>query len=138
MFLFIFLFHSITLSTTVGVGTAGAVTGSGTGSANGDTNAEIDIKTEMSSTNDSLALVSSATTINNATSVSAMECTDIVATDDEFSKEQPDADTIKMFVGQVPKAWDEMKLRTLFEQYGRVHTLNVLRDKVTMMSRGKC
>lgn len=57
--------------------------------------------------------------------------------EDEFSKEQPDADTIKMFVGQVPKSWDEMKLRGLFEQYGRVHTLNVLRDKVTMMSRGK-
>ena len=56
---------------------------------------------------------------------------------DEFAKEQPDPDTIKMFVGQVPKSWDEPKLRGLFEQYGRVHTLNVLRDKVTMMSRGK-
>ncbi|KAM7353091.1 bruno 2 isoform 2-T2 [Cochliomyia hominivorax] len=58
--------------------------------------------------------------------------------EDEFAKEQPDPDTIKMFVGQVPKSWDEMKLRGLFEQYGRVHTLNVLRDKVTMMSRGCC
>ncbi|KAI8118587.1 CUGBP Elav-like family member 1 [Lucilia cuprina] len=57
---------------------------------------------------------------------------------DEFAKDQPDADTIKMFVGQVPKSWDEIKLRGLFEQYGRVHTLNVLRDKVTMMSRGCC
>lgn len=56
---------------------------------------------------------------------------------DEFSKDQPDADTIKMFVGQVPKSWDEIKLRSLFDQYGRVHTLNVLRDKVTMMSRGE-
>ncbi|XP_065358566.1 CUGBP Elav-like family member 2 isoform X2 [Calliphora vicina] len=57
---------------------------------------------------------------------------------DEFAKDEPDADTIKMFVGQVPKSWDEMKLRGLFELYGRVHTLNVLRDKATMMSRGCC
>uniref|UniRef100_A0A1A9WZM4 RRM domain-containing protein n=1 Tax=Glossina brevipalpis TaxID=37001 RepID=A0A1A9WZM4_9MUSC len=55
---------------------------------------------------------------------------------DEFAKEEPDPDTIKMFVGQVPKSWDEPKLRALFEQYGRIHTLNILRDKVTMMSRG--
>lgn len=54
----------------------------------------------------------------------------------EFTKEEPDPDTIKMFVGQVPKSWDEPKLRALFEQYGRIHTLNILRDKVTMMSRG--
>uniref|UniRef100_A0A1A9VA96 RRM domain-containing protein n=1 Tax=Glossina austeni TaxID=7395 RepID=A0A1A9VA96_GLOAU len=53
----------------------------------------------------------------------------------EFTKEEPDPDTIKMFVGQVPKSWDEPKLRALFEQYGRIHTLNILRDKVTMMSR---
>ncbi|KAI9583876.1 hypothetical protein GQX74_010211 [Glossina fuscipes] len=56
----------------------------------------------------------------------------------EFIKEEPDPDTIKMFVGQVPKSWDEPKLRALFEQYGRIHTLNILRDKVTMMSRGCC
>lgn len=51
--------------------------------------------------------------------------------------EQPDEDTIKMFVGQVPKAWSENQLRNLFEPYGRIHTLNILRDKVTSMSRGK-
>ncbi|XP_034474875.1 CUGBP Elav-like family member 2 isoform X2 [Drosophila innubila] len=56
----------------------------------------------------------------------------------ESTKDQPDADNIKMFVGQVPKTWDEAKLRRLFEQFGRVHTLNVLRDKVTSISRGCC
>ncbi|KAL7741283.1 hypothetical protein ACLKA6_015162 [Drosophila palustris] len=56
----------------------------------------------------------------------------------ESAKDQPDADNIKMFVGQVPKTWDEAKLRRLFEQFGRVHTLNVLRDKVTSISRGCC
>lgn len=57
--------------------------------------------------------------------------------DMELAKDQPDADNIKMFVGQIPKTWDEQKLRRLFEQFGRVHTLNVLRDKVTSISRGE-
>lgn len=60
------------------------------------------------------------------------------AGDTELAKDQPDADNIKMFVGQIPKTWDETKLRRLFEQFGRVHTLNVLRDKVTSISRGEC
>ncbi|XP_039500838.1 CUGBP Elav-like family member 1 isoform X2 [Drosophila santomea] len=53
-------------------------------------------------------------------------------------KDQPDADNIKMFVGQIPKTWDETRLRQMFEQFGPVHTLNVLRDKVTSISRGCC
>lgn len=52
--------------------------------------------------------------------------------------EQPDADYIKMFVGQVPKSMDEDQLRKMFEEYGRVHSINVLRDKVTGVSKGKC
>ncbi|XP_075153079.1 uncharacterized protein LOC142226767 isoform X2 [Haematobia irritans] len=93
-----------------------------------ESNMENEITNEMSSSNENLAIVP----------FTPMECSTNMGTTDEFSKEQPDADTIKMFVGQVPKAWDEIKLRALFEQYGRVHTLNVLRDKVTMMSRGCC
>ncbi|KPU73798.1 uncharacterized protein Dana_GF14193, isoform B [Drosophila ananassae] len=53
----------------------------------------------------------------------------------ESIKDQPDADNIKMFVGQIPKTWDETRLRHMFEQFGPVHTLNVLRDKVTSISR---
>lgn len=51
--------------------------------------------------------------------------------------EQPDPDFIKMFVGQVPKAMDEEQLREMFEEYGRVHSINVLRDKMTGVSKGK-
>ncbi|KAL5279328.1 hypothetical protein ACFFRR_003734 [Megaselia abdita] len=57
---------------------------------------------------------------------------------DEFSKEQPDPDNIKMFVGQIPKTLDETQLKKMFEQFGRVHTINVLRDKVTGVSKGCC
>ncbi|XP_075569386.1 CUGBP Elav-like family member 1 isoform X10 [Pelecanus crispus] len=43
--------------------------------------------------------------------------------------DQPDLDAIKMFVGQVPRTWCEKDLRELFEQYGAVYEINVLRDR---------
>ncbi|XP_078039103.1 CUGBP Elav-like family member 2 isoform X8 [Augochlora pura] len=52
--------------------------------------------------------------------------------------EQPDPDNIKMFVGQVPHDMDEDDLRTLFEEFGRVHQINILRDKITGSHRGCC
>jgi RNA recognition motif-containing protein len=52
------------------------------------------------------------------------------------SVEKPDPDNIKMFVGQVPKDMDENDLRTIFEEFGRVHQINVLRDKYTGSSKG--
>ncbi|KAJ8912530.1 hypothetical protein NQ315_014474, partial [Exocentrus adspersus] len=53
-------------------------------------------------------------------------------------QEKPDPDTIKMFVGQVPRSMDENDLRRMFEEYGRVHSINVLRDKATGASKGCC
>ena len=50
---------------------------------------------------------------------------------------EPDSDTIKMFVGQVPRSMDEDDLRKMFEEFGRVYSINVLRDKVTGASKGK-
>lgn len=55
----------------------------------------------------------------------------------KIEQEQPDSDTIKMFVGQVPRSMDENDLRKMFEEYGRVHSINVLRDKATGASKGK-
>ena len=43
-----------------------------------------------------------------------------------------------MFVGQIPKNWDESQCRKLFEEYGDIHSLRVLRDKETGNSRGCC
>ncbi|XP_022644922.1 CUGBP Elav-like family member 2 isoform X5 [Varroa destructor] len=56
----------------------------------------------------------------------------------EAAQPQPDADAIKMFVGQIPRSWDENELRNLFEDFGKVHSINVLRDKATGNSRGCC
>lgn len=52
-------------------------------------------------------------------------------------QELPDPDNIKMFVGQVPRSMDENDLRKMFEEYGRVYSINVLRDKTTGASKGE-
>ncbi len=52
------------------------------------------------------------------------------------TQESPDPDFIKMFVGQVPKSMDETQLKLLFEEYGRVYAINVLRNKITGASKG--
>ncbi|XP_058273284.1 CUGBP Elav-like family member 2 isoform X20 [Hemibagrus wyckioides] len=43
--------------------------------------------------------------------------------------DQPDPDAIKMFVGQIPRSWSEKELKELFEPYGAVYQINILRDR---------
>lgn len=57
---------------------------------------------------------------------------------DEIIRDQPDPDYIKMFVGQVPRSMDEQQLKEMFEEFGRVHQINVLRDKTSGLSKGCC
>ncbi|XP_077376464.1 CUGBP Elav-like family member 1 isoform X1 [Festucalex cinctus] len=54
--------------------------------------------------------------------------------------DQPDVDAIKMFVGQIPRSWSEEQLRELFEPYGAVYEINVLRDRsqTPPQSKGCC
>ncbi|XP_028306890.1 CUGBP Elav-like family member 2 isoform X2 [Gouania willdenowi] len=54
--------------------------------------------------------------------------------------DQPDPDTIKMFVGQIPRAWSETELKELFEPFGAVHQINILRDRTQNppQSKGCC
>lgn len=58
--------------------------------------------------------------------------------EDETVRDQPDPDYIKMFVGQVPRSMDEQQLKEMFEEFGRVHQINVLRDKTSGQSKGCC
>ena len=50
---------------------------------------------------------------------------------------EPDADAIKMFVGQIPRNWDDVDVRNFFSEYGDIHSMNILRDKMTGQSKGK-
>lgn len=52
-------------------------------------------------------------------------------------QKEPDPDAIKMFVGQIPRSMDENELRKMFEEFGPVFQLNVLRDKMTGQSKGE-
>uniref|UniRef100_A0AAY4BPK1 RRM domain-containing protein n=1 Tax=Denticeps clupeoides TaxID=299321 RepID=A0AAY4BPK1_9TELE len=54
--------------------------------------------------------------------------------------DQPDPDTIKMFVGQIPRSWTEMEVKELFEPYGAIHQINILRDRTLNppQSKGCC
>ncbi|KRF81917.1 uncharacterized protein Dvir_GJ17715, isoform C [Drosophila virilis] len=93
--------------------------------------------------------IMSSSLMNNNNSCSANR--NVVSMDDDscyrldpdtavvtYGEKEPDPDNIKMFVGQVPKSMDEAQLREMFEEYGPVHSINVLRDKATGISKGCC
>lgn len=74
----------------------------------------------------------------NAITMELDSCSDITSNVSVGGgEEQPDPDNIKMFVGQVPKSMDEEQLKRMFEEFGRVHSINVLRDKTTGTSKGE-
>lgn len=43
---------------------------------------------------------------------------------------------IKLFVGQVPREWSESDLKTIFEPFGEIHSLNLLQDKASGQHKG--
>ena len=48
-----------------------------------------------------------------------------------------DPDAIKLFVGQVPKSFEEKDLRPYLEPYGAIHELLILRDKMSHAHKGR-
>eukprot|EP00250_Pteridium_aquilinum_P014629 c22104_g1_i1 orf=389-1705(+) len=48
------------------------------------------------------------------------------------------ADTVKLFVGQVPRQMTEEQLLPIFQEAGAVRELSVIKDKATKASRGCC
>lgn len=51
---------------------------------------------------------------------------------------EPEPDAIKMFVGQIPRDWSETDCKKLFDEFGEIYSINVLRDKQSGLSRGCC
>lgn len=47
-------------------------------------------------------------------------------------------DSVKLFVGQLPKQMSEQQLVEVFSEAGTVHEINIIKDKLTKQSRGTC
>ena len=55
----------------------------------------------------------------------------------EPPRPERDPDAVKLFVGQVPKTFDEKDLRPYLDPFGPIHELTILRDKMSHAHKGK-
>ena len=44
---------------------------------------------------------------------------------------------IKLFIGQIPKTWEEEEIREILEPHGSIRELTILKDKISGTHKGK-
>ena len=61
----------------------------------------------------------------------------VVVKYDDVTPDPAGSDSIKLFVGQVPRTWDDRELREIMEQFGAIHDLSILKDRATGTHKGR-
>jgi hypothetical protein len=55
----------------------------------------------------------------------------------EHQHQSKDPDALKLFIGQIPRTWTENELRPIFEPFGPIAELMILKDRFTHESKGE-